>query len=377
MSSALSRRAALRAAGALGAGTLLGACTSEATRRRPAEPTAGRRTTPPVTQTARRKPGIPSVEADPLPALSAAAFDLPQSAGAAELRIVLERWQDAADRLQHANLHTVTIGIGAEVVARIRELGYPSSLIALPEFRGDALESSRTGGDLLVSVTAGSQRDAQDSLATLTKTAPAAQLRPRWQQHATHDPVRNGRTGRNPFGFHDGSANPKPSDPDFDSVVYVDEPTPAWFSGGTYLVIRRMRLHIRDFEALPLAEQERVIGRRKADGAPLTGGTEQTPLDLSARGRDGTATLDPRAHARLTHPRLNMGARLMRRSYNYTDADGTRGLWFQAYVRDPVWQFIPMQQRLADSDLLSRFVTATGGGLWAVPRTDALHTVVA
>ena len=379
MSRAVSRRAALRTAGVIGAGAVLGACTSEADSARTKPPTtppttSPSATTPPPAMQTRRPAGIPAVEADPLPALSASAFDLPPSAGAAELRTVLAAWQESADTLQRDQQRTVTVGIGPSLVDRIRELGYPHSLIALPAFRGDALEPARTGGDLLVSVTATSQDGARTGLATMA--AAARSLRQRWQQNATHDPVRSGSMGRNALGFRDGSANPSAADPDFDSVVYVDEGNPAWLAGGTFLVVRRMRLRLAEFEALPVAEQERIIGRRKTDGAPLTGGTERTALDLTTRGRDGSFVLDPHAHARLTHPSLNMGARLVRRSYNYADADGTRGMWFQAYVRDPVWQFIPMQHRIADSDLLSRFATATGGGLWAIPRLESLHTVV-
>jgi deferrochelatase/peroxidase EfeB len=69
---------------------------------------------------------------------------------------------------------------------------------------------------------------------------------------------------------------------------------------------------------------------------------------------------------------MNNGTQILRRGYNFTDGtDGfghlDAGLFFIAFVRDPVTQFIPMQTELARRDLLNEYITHTGTGVFAVP----------
>ena len=74
----------------------------------------------------------------------------------------------------------------------------------------------------------------------------------------------------------------------------------------------------------------------------------------------------------LAHPDDNDGVELLRRGYNFTDGtDGLgrldAGLFFLAYVRNPVDQYVPMQTKLARDDLLSEYLLHTGSALFAVP----------
>jgi deferrochelatase/peroxidase EfeB len=130
-----------------------------------------------------------------------------------------------------------------------------------------------------------------------------------------------------------------------------------------------MRIETWDHQSL--AEQEAVIGRTKPEGAPLSGGTEYTALDLTARTAAGPV-IPADAHVRLAHPSVNGGARLLRRGYNFVDGNDelgrlNAGLFFMAYQRDPRTQFIPIQQRLAASDRLNEYVVHVGSGIFAVP----------
>jgi dye decolorizing peroxidase len=117
--------------------------------------------------------------------------------------------------------------------------------------------------------------------------------------------------------------------------------------------------------------KEDSIGRRLSDGAPLTGGTEFTAPDYEAVDENGFLVIPPTAHMRLAHATAP-SERILRRPYNYDDgvaADGTSdaGLIFVAYQADPAAQFVPIQERLAKSDVLNIWTTPIGSALFAVP----------
>ena len=82
-------------------------------------------------------------------------------------------------------------------------------------------------------------------------------------------------TPRNLFGFKDGTANVKAEESDaLDEFVWVRTATTAgdWLAGGSYLVARRINMHIEIWDRQPLADQEGFVGRTKDTGAPLSGG---------------------------------------------------------------------------------------------------------
>jgi deferrochelatase/peroxidase EfeB len=141
---------------------------------------------------------------------------------------------------------------------------------------------------------------------------------------------------------------------------------------GTYLVARRFRILFDVWDATELADQERAIGRRKTSGAPLSGTHEHDQPNLSAH-RDGTPLIPTDAHIRQAAPETNGGAKLLRRSFNYSngiDPDTGQidaGLQFIAFQRDPTAQFARIQHRLAQHDALSRHITATASAIFACP----------
>lgn len=73
------------------------------------------------------------------------------------------------------------------------------------------------------------------------------------------------RDSRDLTGFVDGSANPK--DAARLSAALLD----GEFAGGSFVLAQRWLHDLTGFWGLPLAEQERVIGRTKADSVELTG----------------------------------------------------------------------------------------------------------
>jgi len=158
-----------------------------------------------------------------------------------------------------------------------------------------------------------------------------------------------------------------------DSHVWArPEAKAAWLAGGSYLVARKIAMHIETWDRGSLREQENIIGRTKAEGAPLSGGAEFTTPDFAVAGRGGQALVDANSHLALAHPDHNQGVRMLRRGYNYVDGSNqlgrlSAGLFFISFVTDPRTHYIPMQTAMAANDLLSEYLQHVGSGLWAVP----------
>jgi deferrochelatase/peroxidase EfeB len=179
-------------------------------------------------------------------------------------------------------------------------------------------------------------------------------------------------TPRNLFGFKDGTANILADDPKaLDEHVWASASDgPAWLVGGSYLAVRNIRQRIETWDRVRLVEQEQIIGRDKGEGAPLSGGTEFTALDFHKKDASGRPAIDAKAHARLAHPELNQGVRLLRRGYNFVNGndltgDLSAGLFFLSYQRSPD-RFIRVQRSVA-KDLMAEYLVHVGSAIFAVP----------
>ncbi|MFB8350620.1 iron uptake transporter deferrochelatase/peroxidase subunit [Streptomyces niveus] len=323
------------------------------------------------------------------------ALDLAPGAGRKEAAALLRRWSETARRLMAGepagerdtgvaldagpSALTVTFGFGRSFFDRTKLVARrPSALDPLPAFSADQLDTRRSDGDLWVQVGSDDALVAFHALRALLKEAGDA-ARVRWQMNgfnrspgATSRPM----TARNLMGQIDGTGNPKPEEPDFDRRIFVPAKppagTPEWMAGGSYAVVRRIRMLLDDWEALSVDRQELVIGRRKSDGAPLTGGEETTEPDLDRTGPDGRLVIPDNAHARISAPEQNGGAAMLRRPFSFHDgiaADGTpdAGLLFICWQADPLRGFVPVQRKLDRGDALSAFVRHEASGLYAVP----------
>jgi dye decolorizing peroxidase len=195
--------------------------------------------------------------------------------------------------------------------------------------------------------------------------------RPAWRQTGFWNGTgADGRpvTGRNLFGQVDGSGNPAPGTPEFDSTVWAEEP--GWFRGGTTLVVRRIKLNLDTWDELTRSEQERAVGRKLSDGAPLTGSAEHDELDLTKRDGDGRLVIAENAHARLSHHSTNDGRRIFRKGLNYVHDIGAAresGLIFLSYQADVTAQFYPLLARLDAADALNEWTTTIGSATFAIP----------
>ena len=267
---------------------------------------------------------------------------------------------------------TVTFGVGPSLFDKLG-LSRPAGLVDLPAFATDRLDPAASGGDLCIQACADDEQVAVHAVRELLRLGhPAVAVR--WAQAGFLPIDPRGATPRNLMGFKDGTANIELADADaLDRFVWVGSEGPAWLRGGTILVARRIHVRIARWDASELSEQERVIGRRKSSGAPLSGGTEFDPLDLRATGSNGKPMIGRRAHVRLAAPDSNDGVRILRRPYSFVDGIGgegnlSAGLFFLAYQRDPRTGFIPVQRRLASSDALNEYLRHTGSAVFAMFR---------
>ncbi|MFI7349081.1 iron uptake transporter deferrochelatase/peroxidase subunit [Streptomyces sp. NPDC049936] len=340
----------------------------------------------------KHQPGI----TDPMQACGhLVAFDLAAGAGRKEAAALLRRWSDTARRLMAGepagtrdtdvardsgpSSLTVTFGFGYSFFGRTGLDGQrPVALDPLPDFSSDHLDKNRSNGDLWVQIGADDSLVAFHALRAIQRDAGAA-ARVRWQMNGfNRSPGATARpmTARNLMGQVDGTRNPKPSEPDFDRRIFVPEQPGrserAWMANGSYAVVRRIRMLLDDWEKLSLKGQEDVIGRRKSDGGPLSGGGETTEMDLEKTDKAGNLVVPINAHARITRPDQNGGAAMVRRPFSYHDgfdADGVpdAGLLFICWQADPLRGFVPVQRKLDRGDALSQFVRHEASGLFAVP----------
>jgi deferrochelatase/peroxidase EfeB len=325
---------------------------------------------------AEHQPGIATPQLDHA---AMASFDL-----SGDLAELLRAWSREAEQLMRARpgAATATFGLGPTVFERAGLAGRrPVALRELPAFPGDAIDPAICGGDLLVMVCADAAASAAEALRRLVSVAGAA-MTPRWRQDGFVHRERGRGPARDLLGFRDGTMNLRRGR-DFDRHVWVGQGDRPWMAGGTYMVVRRIRILIDDWERMTRAEQEAVVGRQRESGAPLGRRREFDPVPLEAM-RDGRPLIPLDAHARVATPRTNGGVALLRRSYSYDNgADASRGasaggggpsgggrdagLLFVCFQRDPRRQFVQIQRRLAEQDALSRFTRHVGSAVFAIP----------
>ncbi|WP_051571404.1 iron uptake transporter deferrochelatase/peroxidase subunit [Cryptosporangium arvum] len=277
---------------------------------------------------------------------------------------------------------TLTIGFGPSLFDKRFGLTSrrPPALVDLPAFPGDDLEEARSGGDIAIQACAHDPQVAVHAVRNLARIGFGA-VAVRWSQLGfgrTSSTSRDQATPRNLFGFKDGTANLKAEDAKLlEEQLWAAEADGApWMANGSYLVARRMRMHIETWDRTSLDEQQMIFGRFKGTGAPTTSPDESAAEFDEFEFDTVTGASEPviaeNAHTRLAHPDFNNGARLLRRGYNFVDgSDGLgrldAGLFFLAYQRDPRKQFIPIQQNLARTDAMNEYVKHVGSAVYAVP----------
>ena len=144
---------------------------------------------------------------------------------------------------------------------------------------------------------------------------------------------------------------------------------PEWARGGSYIAVRMIRMLVERWDRTPLGEQQTIIGREKASGAPLGMAQERDlPHYLAPDNKIPTD-----AHIRLANPRTaaTLSSLMLRRPYNFSRDAVTKagqldmGLAFICFQADLDAGFRTVQGRL-NGEPLEEYIKPFGGGYFFV-----------
>ncbi|MGE5475053.1 MAG: Dyp-type peroxidase [Bacteroidales bacterium] len=163
--------------------------------------------------------------------------------------------------------------------------------------------------------------------------------------------------GRDLTGFVDGTENPQ-GDERAEVALVADGP----FAGGSFVSLQRYVHNLPRWESLPVAEQEKCVGRTKADDEEMD-----------------DATKPPTAHiARVVIEDDGEELEVLRHSLPYGGASGEKGLYFVAYCADPapfrrMLEAMVLSDGAGHHDRLLDFTRAVTGASFFTPAVEALE----
>ena len=248
----------------------------------------------------------------------------------------------------------LVVGIGSQLWDRLFDGPRPTHLHQLPVFAGDKHASVSTPGDLLFHLRA-RRMDLCFEL--------AGQLMERLAGYGrVVDEVHGFKyfDERDLLGFVDGTENPTgPSA--FDAAIIGDEDPD--FAGGSYVIVQKYLHDLSTWNALPVEDQERVIGRKKLTNIELPDDVKPANSHVALNtivGDDG----EERQIVRDNMPFGQVGT-------------GEFGTYFIGYASDPgVTELMLTHMFEGDPpgnyDRILDFSTAVTGTLFFIPSADFL-----
>ena len=250
---------------------------------------------------------------------------------------------------------TVTFGISPAFLDKLKlDSKKLPEFKDLPHFPRDQIKDKYKGGDICIQACADDAQVAFHAVRNLVRKGRSL-IDLKWTQSGFL-PIGNGKeTPRNLFGFKDGTENPK-NENDFKNVVWYDKNN--WLKNGTYLIVRRIQMHLETWDRTNLQEQENTFGRYKESGAPFGEKDEFATIDIEKKGSDGKPVIPIDSHVYLAK---KAGTKICRREIS---GQFDAGLLFLCFQKDPE-QFIKIQNSLGNEDKLNEYITHVGTGIFA------------
>lgn len=284
---------------------------------------------------------------------------------------------------------TVTFGFGSKVFDRTKPEMKPAWLKPLPEYSIDQLDPAYTGGDMIIQIQGDDPLSVAHARRMLLKDSRAFASVAWVQTGFTHARASHpdDTTMRNMFGQIDGTGNPVAGSEHAERIIWGrgngdgngTKNLQPWIENGTSMVIRRIAMNVDEWDELDRPMQEEVIGRKLGNGAPLTGEAEHDEPDFDALGPAGFPVIADIAHIRRART-ADSDEAMFRRSFNYDEqptSSGNQlhgqtgisesGQIFVAFQCDVDQQYVPIQDRLAETDHLNLWTIPVGSAVFAIP----------
>lgn len=262
--------------------------------------------------------------------------------------------RSALDRVEDTGVEVV-VAFGSALWGRLARSPMPEGLVPFTPIQGPTASAPATQADILMWLHGGARDDVMDAVmgadGALASVATRGLDLPGFTYHDSRDLT----------GFVDGSANPK-DDARLTAALVADGKAGA---GGAFVLGQKWVHDLDAFTVLPVAEQERVFGRTKADSIEFEG--------------DAMA---PDSHVARTDLKVDgVAMKMYRRSVPYGTAR-QKGLYFLAFTCE-IRRFqvvLDSMFGLADdgvSDRLTQFSRAVTGSYAFAPSETELKAALA
>jgi putative iron-dependent peroxidase len=246
------------------------------------------------------------------------------------------------------------VGLGAGLWDRLFGWPRPADLHAFSELRGARHTAVATPGDLLFHIRA-HRADLCFELAQrlVERLRGCARVVDEVHGFKSFDE-------RDLLGFVDGTENPVGAAAPAAAVIGEEDPA---FAGGSYVVVQRYLHDLSTWDALPISEQERIVGRTKLSDIELPDEVKPTNSHVALN----TIVDDDGQQRQILRYNMPFGR----------VGDGEFGTYFIGYARNPD----VIEQMLANMfigsppgnyDRILDFSTAMTGSLFYVPTVDFL-----